>query len=64
MKEMKILNECDENDEQNYEFDGEDFVKSIKILDNRIAEKGVEQKQKANEYFSKANIFYYFTKEK
>lgn len=59
---MKILSECDENDAQNYEYDGDDFVKSIKILDNRFSEKSVEIKLKAQEYMAKANIFYYFTK--
>jgi len=38
---VKILSECDENEQMNYEYDGDDFVKSIKVLDNRIPEKGI-----------------------
>lgn len=47
MKELKILSECDENEEMGYEYDGDDFVKSIKVLDNRIQEKGLEIKLSA-----------------
>jgi hypothetical protein len=64
MPEMVVLSECDENDQQNYEYDGDDFVKSIKVLDNRIPEKGVEIGLDAARYENKANIAYYFTKER
>ena len=62
MAETKNLSRCIETDA--YEYDGDDFVKSIKILDNRFAEKNVEIKLRTQEYASKANIFYYFVKEK
>ena len=47
-----------------YEYDGDDFVKSIKVLDNRIPEKGHEIKLRVEDYEVKANVFYYLTKEK
>lgn len=62
MKEIKILSEIFENEQ--YEYDGADLVKSIQVLDSRFAEKEIEIKMNAKDFEAKANIFYYFTKEK
>jgi len=37
MKEVKILSETYEDEE--YEYDGDDLVKSIKVLESRFVEK-------------------------
>ncbi len=65
MSEVKMLKDVDDQNAQlNYEFDGDDFIKSIKVLDNRIPEKGAEFRLNARDYEARANIFYYFTKDK
>jgi hypothetical protein len=61
---MVVLSECEENERMNYVYDGDDFVDSIKLLSNRVTEKDRELKLKVHEYEEKANIFYYFTKER
>lgn len=59
-----LKEEDDENSQMNYEFDGDDFIKSIKVLDNRIPEKGSEFRLNTKDFEARANVFYYFSKEK
>jgi hypothetical protein len=67
IKEIEVLSEEAEGSHEgyHYEYDGEDFKQGIKVLENRITvEKAGEFKLGGREFDAKANIFYYFSKEK
>jgi hypothetical protein len=69
IKELKNLQESEEG--SNFEYDGDNFVQGIKVLESRLTVEKVKEfnlkgdnYSNAREYESKSNVFYYFCKEK